>query len=106
MKSSGVSLELFRCRSSFAVSNPFISGIWTSIKMAAKSFLKACRSASWPEWALTRLTCNVLQDALVGQQVGRIVVDDQDIDVSVDFHVDYRWKGRVGKSLSASCARP
>src|SRR5262249_12490637 len=32
------------------------------------------------------------QDRLVGQQVGRIVVDEEDPDVSVDFHIYPREK--------------
>ena len=86
-KMIGVCCERSRSRISAAVSKPSMPGIWTSIRMTAKSSSRMRSSASSPERARTRSRPIAAQDRLQGEQVVRLVVHQQDVDLLLGLHV-------------------
>ena len=66
-----------------ASSKPSRSGMHTSIRTTAISVFSRCSSASLPDDALIRFSPSSRRIDLVGQQLGRLVVDQQDVDLVV-----------------------
>ena len=64
-----------------ASSKPSSSGMQTSIRTTATSFLSRCSSASRAEVALIRFSPSSAQDHLVAEQLRRLIVDQQDVDL-------------------------
>ncbi len=60
---------------------PSISGITTSISTTATSVLSSTPSASCGEFALIRLAPSSPRITLVAQELGGLVVDQQDVDL-------------------------
>ena len=69
-----------------ASSKPSSSGMQTSIRTTATSFLSRNSSASRAEVALIEVLAELAQDHLVGEQLGRLIVDQQDVDLVVSHH--------------------
>ena len=66
-----------------ASSKPSSSGMQTSTRMTATSFFSRCSSASRPGRGLDQIFAKLLQDDLIAQQLGRLIVDQQDVDLFV-----------------------
>ena len=90
-----------------ASSKPSISGMLTSIRTTAISFFRRCSSASWPEVALIRFSSRSPQNRFIAQQLCRLVVHHQDVDLAHP-----RASGRFDLSSAydpigaATCAGP
>ena len=62
-----------------ASSKPSSSGMQTSTRITATSFLRRYSSASRPEVATTRFSSEFLEDNLIGEQLCRLIVYQKDI---------------------------
>ena len=69
-----------------AVSNPSMSGMWTSSRMSANSRSSKKRSASRPERAVTMFWPRPLENGLINQQFFGQVVHHEDVDLLVIGH--------------------
>ena len=67
-----------------ASSKPSSSGMQTSISTTATSFLSRNCSASRAEARLDQIFAELAQDHLVSEQLRRLVVDQQDVDLVGD----------------------
>ena len=84
-----------------ASSKPSSSGMHTSTSTTAISFFEQALAAPRvAELALIRFSPSSLEDRLVGQQLGRLVVDQQDVDP-----VDARRRGHHRRSYRCSHMR-
>ena len=73
-----------------ASSKPSSSGMQTSTRMTATSFLSRYSSASRPEATDDEIFAEFLQDHLIGQQLGRLIVDQKDVYLFMVHHGVYR----------------